>query len=434
MSRSGSVVLDPVTPAPSPVARWLADDTRFWTAATLLFGAFAILKGLRAPGEWALTQAQFDYSHGFIKRGLFGAIYTALHLHHRRPLTIAFFAELALFFVLLALFTYRSGLAQRFGTPAVLTAFSSSYAVTYLTHLVGYTDILVAAITILLLSVRNPRPRLLLGLVVVPVAMLLHESFLLLLLPVVLFSFLLDSTSTSDSAKPTSPRHPLLFAATLAAVALLLAFVLALRANLPIATIDQFRSEMAARVDFPLRDDVFPVFHRSLRANVLEALTGIKHIEWMRNFAASTFAILPVLALALVWMRRLTRVLAHDTHSSSAPPPSPHAGLTARRRLLWPAALAASFSPLLMYLLGWDCARWNVTVLLATYLTLLLLSRHLPGVALPFTTADRNAIILLVAINMASGSGFFDRFETRPYPFFPGWMYTSHSVHPIPRS
>lgn len=422
MSRSDSILAGSPSRAPSSVALWFADDARFWTRLSLLLGLWAILKGLRSPGEWALTQAQFDYSYGFIKRGLLGAAYSALHLHHRRPLTAAFFAELALFFLLLVLFTRRSGFAQRFGTSAVLAAFTGSYAVTYLTHLVGYTDILLAAITILLLSLPRARQRFLLGLLLVPVAMLIHESFLLIFLPVILFSFLLDSLDSTPKTAAESPhaRQAILYGSILAAVALVLALVLALRPNLSPAVIEQFRSEMAARVDFPLRDDVFPIFHRSLRDNVLEAITGMRHIEWMRDFAASLFGILPVLALALVWMRRLTSAFAHRN--------------AAAHRMLWPAALAASLSPLLMYVIGWDCARWNVSTLLVTFLTLLVLSRRLPGVAIPFTTADRNAVILLIALGMASGSGFFDRFETRPYPFFPGWMYTGHSVHPIPRS
>lgn len=423
MSRSDSVLVGSSPRATSSLARWFADDTRFWTGLSLLLGLWAILKGLRSPGEWALTQAQFDYSHGFIKRGLLGAAYSALHLHHRRPLTAAFFAELALFFLLLVLFTRSSGFAQRFGTHAVFAAFAGSYAVTYLTHLVGYTDILLAALTLLLLSVPQARPRFLLGLVLVPVAMLIHESFLLIFLPVVLFSFILDSLASTPhrAAGSHHPRQALLYGSILAALAFALALVLALRPNLSPATIEQFRSEMAARVDFPLRDDVFPIFHRSLRDNVLEAVTGMKHIEWMRDFAASLFGILPVLALALIWIRRLTSAFA-----KTYPTPTP--------RLLWPAALTASLSPLLMYVIGWDCARWNVSTLLVTFLTLLVLSRHLPGITLPFTTADRNAVILLIALGMASGSGFFDRFETRPYPFFPGFMYTPHSVHPIPRS
>lgn len=407
----------------NPIVRWLADDARFWIGLTLLLGLFAILKGVRSPGDWALTQAQFDYSHGFIKRGLLGALYSALHLHHRRPLTAVFFAELALFFLLLVLFTRRSGFAQRFGTPAVLAAFAGSYAVTYLTHLVGYTDILLAAITILLLSVRQARPRFLLALVLVPVAMLIHESFLFLFLPILLFSFILDSLSTARiPARSSSPaRHATLYALILAAVALVLVFLLALRPNLSVSTLQQFHSEMDTRVDFPMRNDVFPIFSRSLRDNVLEALSGMKHIEWLRDFSASTLALLPVLALALVWMRRLTRAFA-QTYGAQT------------RRAASLAALAASLSPLLMHVLGWDCARWNVNTLLVTFLALLVLSQHLPGIAISFSTADRNAVILLIAISMASGSGFFDRFETRPFPFFPSLMYTRHSARPIPRS
>ena len=48
-------------------------NRRFWSFATVLFGAISIFKGIRMPTRWAATQALANYDHGFVKRGLMGA-------------------------------------------------------------------------------------------------------------------------------------------------------------------------------------------------------------------------------------------------------------------------------------------------------------------------------------------------------------------------
>jgi len=65
----------------------------------------AVLKGLRRPSMWAATQAQLDYSHGFIKRGLLGAVYGPLGGDHYGRLSWIFAAELGVFLLLLGLLT-----------------------------------------------------------------------------------------------------------------------------------------------------------------------------------------------------------------------------------------------------------------------------------------------------------------------------------------
>lgn len=387
--------------------RWLNNDDSFWGLCTALFGGFAILKGLRRPGGWALTQSQLDYSHGFIKRGLLGTLYQAANLHHRRPLSLLFFLELALVFGLLILLTRRSRISARFGSKAVTTVFASSYAVTYLTHLVGYHDLVNVALALALLLLREQKHRFVAGLVVVPLAMLIHENFLFLLLPVLLFSFLLDPLNRPGP--PHLRSRSLLYASTLTLLALIMAFVLSFHASLTPAVLNPFQTEIAARVDFPLKREVFDILARSVRQNSSSVALHMHHAAWRQELVGSAAALLPLFALALVWMRRLTLAYgdAFGTHA---------------RKILWIAVLLSSSTPLLMYLVGWDCARWNVSCLLATYLTFLLLSRTLPRDTVPFRLADRNAAILLLAINMASGAGLFDGFQIHPFPFFSDFL------------
>ena len=386
---------------------WLADERRFWTITTVILGLFAVCKGLRQPSTWALTQAQIDYSHGLIKRGLLGSVYGAFGIHHVVPLGVASFLELAVFFVALALFAVRSGLGRRFGSPAVLAVFASSYAVTYLTHLVGYTDLLDGTLAVCLLLVSSATRRFWLGLVVVPVAMLVHENFLLLFLPPVLFSFYLDAVTAGPGLLR---RRCFVAGGVLAAIALGFALMLSLRPNLPPETVDQFQEEIAARVNFPVNDQVMDTLTKSLAANVHGVLVVMKQEQWWSKFLSSICNLLPLFLLGMHWVRRAVEEIEQQY------------GLAVRRGFFWAAAVLSSVAPLAIYALGWDCARWNTSCVLATFLTLGLLSRRLPGRVFALAAWERHAIILLLAVNMASGFGFFDMFQIHPYPFFPGLM------------
>ena len=382
----------------------LGDETRFWQACTVIFGLFAILKGLHKPSFWAATQAQLDYSHGLIKRGMLGTIYGALGVHHYRPLSAIFFAELLVFFGVLTIFTRRSGLSRRFGSPAVVTVFASSYAITFLTHIVGYTDIVNATVAMLLLLVREPHRRCLLALPLLPFALLVHENFLLLFLPVVLLSFYIDLCTAPDAS---SRRAALRFGVLLAVLALVMAFATSLRPSMTPSQIAQMRVEIGARVDFPLREDFFPLLAASLGENVRTMLAMFLHMRFWWWMLSISLALLAPLAWALAHFTR--RLVREGIEVSGADTPR-----------LMAVTMLVMVAPLGMHLLGWDQVRWNVLCVFGGYLTLTTLSLHAPAErTLRLSTWERNAMIALVALNMASGWGLFNANQITPYPFYP---------------
>jgi hypothetical protein len=382
---------------------WFRDERRFWRGCCWLFGIFAVLKGLRLPGAWALTQSQLDYSHGFLKRGLPGTVLHLFGLHHRLPLTVVFFVELVAFLAVLAVLVRRSALERRFGSLVLAAIFAGSYAVTYLTHLVGYTDILNATLAMLLLLVRSAQRRFLLALAVIPVAMLIHESFLFLFLPVVLLSFALDCAA----AAPGRARARIAVgAALLLLLALGITLSTSLRPNLSTAQTRQFQAEVAARVDFPLEPGVFALLDHSVAKDVRYMAIAVRVPHWWNQLTVSIACLLPLLLVLLHFQRRMLR---------ERPLPLPGAA----QRWVRIAVAAAVFAPLLMHLVAWDAARWNVLCALAAFLVLLVLSRQLPSGAVVLSVAERNCAIVLLALNMATGYGLFDGATVTPYPFYP---------------
>ncbi len=391
-------------PVRSRAVRLLGDEQYFWVLFTAVLGTFAALKGLRLPGVWAFTQSLVDYSHGFVKRGLLGAIYGAFGIYNRRGLTIMYFLELTLLTVLLIVFTRRSSLIERVGTPAIAALFAGSYAVTYLFHLIGYSDILNAALTVALLLVRKAHMRFLLGLPLLACGLLIHEDFLLLFTPVLLLSFYLQGV-----ASPVDRRRIWSFGVVLGAVALGLTLFTSLRTPMGDEQVDAFATYIYDRADFEVREDFFQVFTNSLTGNfAMMSRFGWHEYLWWDFQAVSICVLGPPLVLLLHFCMRLTRQAAPQTP-----------GLT-------PAVLVAVLSPLCMHLLGLDQVRWNTWVVVDAYLALGVLAMHLPGERLRICAWERNALLLAIAIGMATGHGLFNGTQVNPYPFFPklmqGWI------------
>lgn len=396
--------------ATSRALAWLGDEHKFWPLFTAMLGTFAALKGLRLPGVWAFTQSLADYSHGFVKRGLLGAIYGAFGIYNRRGLTVMYFLELILLMALLVAFTRRTGLVQRVGTGAVAALFAGSYAVTYLFHLIGYSDILNASLTVALLLVRKARTRFLLALPLLACGLLIHEDFLLLFTPVLLLSFYLQgATYLQGAASPDRRRRIWSYGLILGAVALGITLFTSLRTPMEDEQVDAFATYIYNRADFEVREDFFQVFTNSLGGNfAMMSRFGWHGYLWWTFQAVSICVLGPPLALLLHFCMRLVRQAGPQT------------------RGLKPAVLLAALSPLCMHLLGLDQVRWNTWVVLDAYLALGVLAMHLPGERLRVSAGERNTLVLAIAIGMASGHGLFNGTQVNPYPFFPkltqGWI------------
>lgn len=388
----------------SRAAAWIGDEERFWRGCCWMFGSFAILKGLRLPGSWALTLAQLDYSRGFLKRGLFGTVLDIFGIHHFLPLTVVFFVELAVFFAVLVFLVRRAALQDRFGSLIVAAIFASSYVVTYMTHLVGYTDILNATLAMLLLMVRSAPRRFLLALGILPAALLIHEGFLILFLPVVLLSFVLDGATAPDAR---SRRRALVYAALLVVFALGITLFTSLQPSMTAAQSQQFQAAASARVDFALDPGVFVLMGHTVLQDIRYMGTAVRVVHWWNQLTVSIAVLLPLLLALLHFIRRLLRER----------PPSLDS--VWQRRWLNGAVYTAVFAPLLMHLVAWDAARWNVLCTFAAFLTLLILSMRLPMGKIAVSVAERNVAIVLLALNMASGYGLFNGVTVTPYPFYP---------------
>ena len=384
-----------VVPASRGLRHWFRSDRRFWHLLCFVLGTISLLKGIRFPGPWAATQAQLDYRDGFVKRGLFGTLFTApLGLNHYARFAAFSFAVLAVAVVLLVVFARRSGML-RVGPGEAAALFASGAALLYLGNLNGYDDVLLLAVTLALLLIRVPLLRFLVALPVCIAAMLVHEGFLLLLLPAMLFSFAADAVE-----RRIVPARAMLFAGVLALCCLVTGVLVAAKTPVTADRAFQERQGIIARVDFPVRDAFFAVLTRSAAANVKLTLREQLHNDYQWSNVSGVLALLPVVTMQLVYLRLVCMSSGQAWLLTS--------GMY--------VALAASLAPLLMYALGYDTQRWYAFSSISAFLVLGLLVRALPQAEFTVTPSLRNATILTIAISMAVSESMLT-VHGNEYPF-----------------
>jgi hypothetical protein len=378
--------------------RMLSSDRSFWMLAAVLLGEVALLKGIRYPNEWAATQALMDYSHGFIKRGLFGTV-LARPLGLERFGRFAAVSELLLVALLVALFVLavHSGLARRMGTALPVAVFFASYSVTFLGHIVGYFDIPLAIMTVALLAIDDDRWRAAAAVPLCVVAPLTHEMFLVVFLPVVLLSFVLRAM-----AEDAQQKRLWLIAGGLALLCVTVTVIIAARPSLTPGAAMEMQAQMIARANFRPAAAFFDVFSLSVMDNF--RIMRFRHFNdpaWWYDQRVSVAVFLPTLVSlgwCAYWMLRKSAVRA------------------------WKAALAltllAGMAPVLMHLVGWDTGRWNALAGLEMFLALVVVSRFTEGPETEMPLMARNLMVLVIALSMASGGLLMDHVQTRLFPFF----------------
>jgi len=384
-------------------AQLFQDEERFWIAAAFLLCALALMKGLRAPNLWAATQAQISYQFGFAKRGLFGEWFARpLHLEIYRR--FAAFSSIALAGLMTSLvwFVRWTGMAARI-SPIGIAVFASSYAITYLGNMIGYFDIILAALTIAVICVRRPLLRYALALPAIALGLLMHELFLLVFFPAMLVPFLLDAAQESDAGRA---RWMAIANNGLILVAVAITCAIALHPSLSAQQVLAERLAIAQRADFPLRGDFFDVLTRSTVDNV-RIMIAYAHVQaWWIDLISSAVAVAPAIAFFL-W---LTRRILGDV------------GIPQIKQI-YPTLVLASLAPLSMNLLGWDVGRWFALAQLTTFLVFGAVCLYTHGQRLSLSPAVQRMAIAIVALNLVSGEALLDGVSIRAYPYLSSFRH-----------
>jgi hypothetical protein len=381
---------------------WLANDRQFWTGCAFIFATLSILKGLRIPGLWAATQAYLNYQDGFIKRGLFGTVVRGLGVpieHYGVFVTVSGFT-LAVFIALLLLWITVSDV-RRLDGGSLVALFAASYCVTFLAHLIGYLEIPSGVLAILALLASRSRVYLVVVFGVGVLGVLIHENYSLTFLPLTLLPAILRAFDSAPAKRE--------FAAVLA-VAMAIGTIVVLEALAPplnAGRLASLQAEITAAVDFQPRADVLEVLSRSAFDNIAIMRNTMRNPLWWLAQITALIVFMPTTAL-FIW-RSLEIIDARA--------PKPYA------RIIKVIVALTALCPLSLQLVGWDIYRWYALAALVSFIVLTVVWRHYgDAVRLPlFSAVTRNIVILLIAVNMATGSGLFDFYHVDTFPYVEHW-------------
>lgn len=367
---------------------------RFWQATSVLAGAIAVYKGLRIPNRWSATQAQIDYSLGIVKRGFFGAVFGhAFHLNHYRNFAVLSFLLLALLLAATVLFVKASIDRSAWEVAAV---FAGSYSVTMLASTIGYFDILLASLAILSLLMPTQTTRIAVALPLSVVAMLVHEIYLLVFLPILLLQFVLEAIAGSTA------RERRIGAASVVVLALLCGAIsirLAARPPMTELQLQEMIAHIGNNVDFLPRDDFYAVMIRSGHDNFSFMRSVMFRLSWWRMLQLQGLLLFGPVFAFLGWV---AFTLSRAQRKISAP-------------LLFAMLTVCACSPLLLHLIAWDVSRFDGLACFSYFLAILVCMRFFGAGTLSISAKRQAVAVCVLLLSMASG-GMQMRREDRVFP------------------
>jgi len=380
----------------------------------------ALLKGARWPSRWAATHWLFDYSHGFVRRGLVGQVLHAVTgslFFHYRALALLCLVVLVLDVAAIVVLARRaSPAASPLLGPLLLTVFASSTGAVFLVHAIGYLDQvalgLVLAACLLLPHARGAVLPSALVATTAAVVVLVHEGQALVALPLLLWAAWLRAV-LPPSVVPAASRLRATFArhgpwVLGAAAASLAGWLVNGRGTRSPEALQALRDSLAARADFPLRADAFAAVDHPIKDNVFNVMAhhwGDDHTYLLVSVLLGLPASLFFVATGLLVVRRL--------------------GASRMRRIgLGVGFLLASTSPWALNLFGWDSMRWSALAVTSAFLALLLLVSVAPPVATrPPRAWWATAAVLVIVLGLVSDHAtfLFDDERVRWFPFLEVW-------------
>jgi hypothetical protein len=332
------------------------------TVVAVLF-VVSLLKGLRMPNLWSTTHMTFNYSHGFIRRGLFGQV---LRLGGR---AIYKYNSLALLAVILFVLAWAAiaRLVRRTldadggdrGAVAMTLVFAASPGVVFLAHEIGYLDY-VGLVVVPLFVVWAARTRrrwaVFYAVAVISVVLaLIHESMVIMFAPTMWLVMAAHIVREWRARTPTRRTMALLVghAALAVLVALVASALVGTLGTRSPTRVHALQASLSRFTNFPLRGDGFEALYRPVRENLLQLMPWFWKNPYNQRYLVNGLIVsLPGLLVMSVYGVRLIRRLSQPRLVGV---------------ILSALFLIATFSPQLLNFVGWDAARWNAISFVAAF-------------------------------------------------------------------
>lgn len=400
----------------SPEALTLRRYNRALIAIVSVIFAITFLKGFRLPNLWSATQFSFNYSQGYVRRGLIGEIARQLfgdnvfRYHYWANFSVALLIAVAVALALCIRKSWQPAFRD-IGFKCVVLAFAASPGLVVFVHLVGYYDYFgLLAVLVLLLWSSRVRNRYAIYYAVAGIGLLfafIHEVLAPMFGPVLLFAMLCHTAKRIAHGDVKRWTQAILLVHVLGVTVLVfvLSSVVSTLGTQDAHRIEALKAWVIGHANYPPRHDAFEALQRSSAENMTKLMPEYWAVREFRAMAARSFvAMLPSFAFVVYYglreIRRLALPLLH-------------------RSVLGATFALAAITPLGLYFVGWDWNRWNAIALLAAFAGVLALKLYFDG------EADQRPVpphvwalgAVAVALSLASDTILFDGVPVKFFPF-----------------
>jgi hypothetical protein len=384
---------------PEPVAQ--AASPRWAHGLVLCLLVLTVLKGLRMPGKWSVTQYLFTYRVGFIKRGLWGEVlhrvFGSATANYFVLAGVGLVVGAAIIALLVWLMRRLPDEAERLPLTIVIAA---SPAVAFVVHLAGYLEQVgyLAMLGVLALH-RRQRAQAALAIGSAALLPLVHEASFLLFGGLLLLATLVGPGTSA----PTRTRVGVAALVALVGVGSTLAVLQWGRVSH--AQMETLRADQTAFFEIRPRQDAFETLTVPLAASLADMRRRWSDPDTQLEmlFSLMVFGPAGVLLTLLAWRR--ARALDGPTRWRSA------AGLL---------VVCAVAGPLTLHLVGWDLHRWNSLVVFnAAIAALALFSARVTSSVRAHARSRRMlaAALVVAAWSVSADPVFFDGYGASHPPF-----------------
>jgi len=386
-----------------------------FAAIAIAVALITFLKGFRMPNAWAATHFAFNYSQGFVRRGLVGEIARQIggdDVFRYNPFALVSFLVLLAIGVALG-FAVRQALRSDpgdHGFRAAVVAIAASPAIVFFVHSVGYLEdlaiLLILPLILLANQIRNRYAIFYIVLVLGVFFAFVHEVLVVMFGPVFAFAFAchIVSDTRRHGLRPVRLTVLIAHAVLVTAVIFVVAMVVSSIGAEDAARIRALQRFLRQHADFPIRPESFQALGRSSYEAITKTMPWYWEMESSRELAARTW---------IAYLPGFVFLLYYGVWAVSRP------GLP--RRLTWMFAIfyvVVTSSAHFLNLVGWDWNRWNAITLFAGLLSLLFFKRYFPSLAAPRAPTHVWALgAIAVALGLAGDYQLNDGFKVQFYPF-----------------
>lgn len=380
-------------------------ENKNWFIVITAILLITMLKGIRFPNMWSYSHFLFNYDHGFVKRGLIGAIMGLFNSPFLISYEFFFLFSIIIFIiniVLLCLLIRDMTDSQNNISGLSAMVFASSLAIVFLSHTVGYFDHLGLMIALITFRMNGFYKKFRFLLITLPFVLLIHEAILIIFYPVIFISLLL-------SIEKEERKKKLITLWVFSAVLVIFVGIIS-NSQLTMPEAKDMYTRLQAKIAYPLRQDAFLVLTRDSKAN-FEIMKSIWHSpETSGQFTTSLIVTAPsflVLIYLVILILRKAKVNFNLIMFSAA----------------------AALSPMLMHLAGWDMHRWNTLVITTSFLMFYVVFTKNKNESFTASGYLISILVLVIFLNGISVIDLFDGYYVKQFPFSDLWHYITNFLN-----